>query len=296
MSDAMPPQRIAFAPGRVTLMGDHTDYAGGLALTMAIQLGTTIDVRVGGPRVELRSASEADAASVAIDSAAPAAERGWARYVAAVVAEVSPAEGVSGEVHTTLPIGAGLSSSAALEVALALALGATGDQLELARSCQRAEHAAVGVPSGIMDQLSSICGRAGHALQMDFEQLQVDPVPFPSDVHVWVVHSGVARSLADTPYALRRSEAEAAARTLGPLAHSTPADIARLADPALRRRARHVLTESARVRAMAAAFAAADGIALAAIMRESAASLRDDMEVSTPTLDAVSSCSLGPMW
>ena len=168
----------AFAPGRVNLIGDHTDTTGGLVLPMAIHLGTTVDVERGGDEVRLRSDTEAEPAAVALDVADPAqASPAWARYVAGVVAAVRPAAGAVGTVATTLPVGAGLSSSAALEVAVALALGFTGSPVALASACQRAEHAASGVPSGIMDQLASAAGVAGAALLIDCTTLERTPVP-----------------------------------------------------------------------------------------------------------------------
>jgi galactokinase len=276
----------AFAPGRVNLIGDHTDYAGGLALPMAIDLGTTVEGSAGGEVVLLRSTSEPVAAQVPLDVTAPAAiEPAWARYVAGVVAEVRPAMGFVGSVTTTLPVGAGLSSSASLELAVALVLGCSDPPLDLAARCQRAEQAASGVPCGIMDQLASAAGRAGHALLVDFATLAVEEVRLPDGVEVWVVHSGEARRLAGSAYAERRAACEAAAGLIGPLASASAADVAGLADPVLRRRARHVAGECERVRAMAAALRAGDLPAAGGLMDESHASLRDDFEVSTPPLD-----------
>jgi len=205
--------------------------------------------------------------------------------VAGVVAEVRPDEGATGTVATTLPVGAGLSSSAALEVAVALALGFTGPPVELAQVCQRAEHAASGVPSGIMDQLASAAGVAGSALLIDCTTLERTPVPLPTDVEVVVVHSGEARALAGSAYAERRRQCEAAEEVIGPLP-SAPLDaVAAIDDPVVRRRARHVVTENARVRQAAAALAAGDPAAAGRAMVASHASLRDDFEVSTPALD-----------
>jgi galactokinase len=277
----------AVAPGRVNLIGDHTDHTGGLVLPMAIDLGTTVEVVPGGGDVVLRSASEPDPAVVPLDvTDAASVEPAWARYVAAVVAEVGPTVGATGTVHTTLPIGAGLSSSAALEVAIALALGFEGTALELARLCQRAEHAASGVPCGIMDQLASAAGVAGHALRIDCSSLEVRPVPVPAGVEVMVVHSGQARALAGSAYADRAAAGQRAEALIGPLRSATLEDVAGIADPVVRRRARHVVTENARVDALIAAMAGTDWAAMAEVMAASHASLRDDFEVSTPALDA----------
>jgi galactokinase len=278
--------RVAFAPGRVNLIGDHTDYVGGLALPVAIQLGTTVDVRVGGDVVDLRSDVETEPAVVPIGSPAPERVSGWTRYVAAVVATCAPRAGAVGTVHTTLPVGAGLSSSAALEVATALALGCGAtDPVALALTCQRAEHLAVGVPSGVMDQLASVNGRAGHALLMDFADLLVEPVPVPDGLTIWVVHSNVARHLGDTPYAQRRAEAERAVDVVGPLRDADDTALGALRDPVVRRRARHVVSENARVLALVEAFGRGDTTAAGEIMTESQRSLAEDMEVSTPVLD-----------
>jgi galactokinase len=256
----------AFAPGRVNLIGDHTDYAGGYVLPIAIDLGTTVDIVGGGTEVELVSNEEVGAARVALDVENVAAvEPDWARYVAGVVAVMRPSTGGRGTVDTTLPVGAGLSSSAALEVATALALGFDGSVLDLALACQRAEQLASGVPCGVMDQLASAGGVERHALLIDCGSLEVTPIPVPADVEVVVVHSGQSRVLADSAYAQRRAELEAG-------------------QP---RRVRHVETENERVLAFAAALRAGDLVHAGRLMVDSHASLRDDFEVSTPALDAL---------
>jgi galactokinase len=276
----------AFAPGRVNLIGDHTDYMGGLVLPMAIHLGTTLLGERGGDQVVLRSSARSEAAVVPIDITDPSAvEPRWARYVAGVVAEVRPTVGFTGEVTTTLPIGGGLSSSAALEVAVALALGARGGALEVARLCQRAEQRASGVPCGIMDQLASTAGTEGAALRIDCHTLEITPVPLPDGVDVIVVDSGQARELAGSAYAERRAECEAAEHLVGPLRSASLADVERIDDPMVRRRARHVVTECARVDAFAAAISAGDLASAGRLMVESHESLRDDFEVSTSVLD-----------
>ncbi|HEX3541123.1 MAG TPA: galactokinase [Acidimicrobiales bacterium] len=278
----------AFAPGRVNLIGDHTDYTGGYVLPMAVQLGTTVTFDPGGPEVRLVSADDPEPAVVRIDVADPAAlTPGWAQYVAAVVAEVRPAVGGRGQVRTTLPLGAGLSSSAALEVAVACALGLAGPPLALAQLCQRAEQRASGVPCGIMDQLASAAGVAGHALLIDCATNDARPVPLPEAADVVAVHSGQSRRLATSAYAARRAECEAAAALIGPLRLARSADVETLAEARLRRRARHVVTENARVLAFAAALGRGELPAAGAIMDESHASLRDDFEVSSPALDAL---------
>lgn len=276
----------AHAPGRVNLIGDHTDYAGGLALPMAIDLGTTVEGERTGRSVVLRSDQDPAPARVDLAVTDPAGvDPPWARYVAGVVAELRPRVGLRGRVRSTLPVGAGLSSSAALELSVALALGFEGEPLELARLGQRAEHRASGVPCGLMDQLTSACGVEGHALLVDFATTEVTPVPLPPDTEMVVVHSGEPRALAGSAYAERRSQIETATALLGPLRDRPLEDLDRLEDPLLRRRARHVLTENARVRAAAEALAAGEPAEVGRLMLESHHSLRDDFEVSTPALD-----------
>ena len=278
----------AFAPGRVNLIGDHTDHTGGLVLPMAIDLGTTVSGSLEGDVVELRSAIESAPAVVSIDIVDPAGiAPSWARYVAGVVAELRPDRGLVGTVATTLPVGAGLSSSAALEVAVALALGFEGTPLALAQLGQLAEQRASGVPCGIMDQLASAAGVDGHALRIDCTTLSVTPVPIPADVEVVVVDSGQRRELATSAYAERAGECQAAQRELGPLRSASLTDVAGLRDATVRRRARHVVTENGRVDELVAALSAGDRRTMAMLMAASHASLRDDFEVSTPVLDAL---------
>ncbi len=276
----------AQAPGRVNLIGDHTDYTGGLVLPMAIDWVTTVSLERGGRAVELTSSAEPQPAVVAVDGADPSTiEPSWARYVAGVVAVLRPRVGGTGTVETQLPVGAGLSSSAALEVAVALALGFEGTPLQLAQACQEAEHQAAGIPSGIMDQLASAAGVAGCALLIDCTSLEVTPVPVPETVEVVVVDSGERRALASSAYAERRRQCEAAAALIGPLRQASLTVVELIDDPTLSRRARHVVTENARVDALARALAAGDMAGAGALMTESHASLRDDFEVSTPGLD-----------
>ncbi len=274
------------APGRVNLIGDHTDHTGGLVLPMAIDRETTVSLELGGRVVRLISATEPLPALVDVDVTDPSSVHPpWARYVAGIVAVLRPGTGGTGTVETQLPVGAGLSSSAALEVAVALALGFRGSPLELALACQRAEHMAAGVPSGIMDQLASAAGVPGCALLIDCTSLEVTPIPVPESAEVVVVDSGERRALATSAYAERRRQCEEAAALIGPLREASPEAARSLDDPTLRRRARHVVTENLRVASFARALAVGDVAGAGARMTESHASLRDDFEVSTPTLD-----------
>ena len=274
----------AHAPGRVNLIGDHTDYAGGLALPFAIDLGTSIDGTAGGTRLSFVSGNDPEPVELAPGDVPPT---GWGRYVAAVTAELGPVDGFTGTVVSDLPIGAGLSSSASLGIALALAMGFDGTPMELARLGQRAEHRAVGVPCGVLDQLAIVEGRAGHAMCIDFTDLSVEQVPIPDDLDIIVVHSGQERALADSQYAERQASCGRAASIVGPLASADIVDVDRIDDETVRMRARHVVTECDRVREAVDALRRDDRALLGALMTGSHRSLRDDFEVSTPKLDRV---------
>lgn len=288
----------AVAPGRVVLIGDHTDHAGGVSLTMAIDRATSVTGERDGDRYRLTSAEldgEAECGVRLLGEAHPPGPP-WARYVygvAIALEQAAPASavvGFIGRVSSSVPVGAGLSSSAALELALALAFGFDGTPVELARLGQRAEHRAVHVPCGLLDQLSSACGVEGHALLLDLadglaDDEMVTPVPMPEGLDVVVVHSGQERALVGTEYAERRGQCAAAALEVGPLARADRAAIEVITDPVLRRRARHVAAECDRVHAATEALRAGDGVAFGRLMTESHASLRDDFEVSTPALD-----------
>ena len=272
------PVLTSWAPGRVNLIGEHTDYSGGLVLPAAVELGVTVTVDAASDEISLVSAGFGAAAPFAPDGAGPSAS-GWARYAQAVAAELAelgrPAVGLTGSVESNLPAGAGLSSSAALEVAVALALNAVAgfelEPLELALACQRAELRAVGVPCGILDQAASVLGADGHAILLDCSTLEYRLVPVPERAAFVVVGSGVRRSLEGSDYAVRRRELERAL------------DGAR--DDVSLRRLRHVRTENERVRLFAAAFEAGDLQVAGRLLGESHASLRDDYEVSIPELD-----------
>ena len=276
-----------WSPGRVNLMGDHTDQTGGRVLPMAIDLGTTIVGERGGDRLRLRTTwpDEAGLVELGLDGTSADELPSWGRAVAAVAARVRPEVGCTATVTSTLPIGAGLSSSASFVVAVALALGFEGSPLDLALLGQAAERAATGVPCGIMDHLAITAGVAGHALRIDCHAHDVDPVALPPDLDVVVVHSGQHRILSAAPYAERVADLLAAEAIVGPLRLATVGDLPAIADPRLRRRARHVVTENQRVDVAVAALQAADRSALTAVLAESHASLRDDLEVSTPVVD-----------
>ena len=276
------------APGRVVLIGDHTDYMGGLVLPMAIDLRTAVIGQRGGATVSLTSEHFGD--SVTLDLPVEHPERTqpeWGRYVAGVVAEFAPPVGLTGVIRSTVPAGGGLSSSAALELAVALAISDIDDPLTLAQRCRRAEQAASGVPCGIMDQLCSAAGIEGHGLLIDCATTEITPVPIPEHLAVWVIDSGEPRRLAESGYATLRAEAEAAATLVGPLPAADYGAIEEIADGILRRRARHVRSECERVVRFAEALAADDLTTAGELVTASHRSLRDDAGVSTRTLDAL---------
>ncbi|MFM7094532.1 MAG: galactokinase [Actinomycetota bacterium] len=265
----MPESFRAIAPGRVNLIGDHTDYTGGLVFPMAIDRSTVIEF------------SESDV----VDLVSGDVEGdGWLRYVEAVRRLVPGARGVSGRVSTSIPIGAGLSSSAALEVASALAFGFAGSVVDLAVLCRQAEHDATGVPCGIMDQLCIAAGQAGRATMIDCRSLEVTHVPVPESVKV-VVRFVASRTLEGSEYATRVAECAAAEVIVGSLRDAELRELAAIGDERVRRRAVHVVSENARVRSFASALASYDFGLAGEIMLEGHRSLAENFEVSTAAMD-----------
>jgi galactokinase len=296
-------RRTFFAPGRVNLIGEHTDYTGGLVLPAALDLGVRIEgTATRSPTITLTSdrfpAIEVD---VAGDGGI---DRGWGRYVAAVAAELAalgrPPVGFVGSVSADLPIGSGLSSSAALEVAVALALTRTAgfelEPLALARAAQAAEHRAVGVPCGLMDQAASILGRRDHAVLLDTATLEHRLVALPRSLAIVVIDSGTPRLLSDSRYAERRGELERAIAAIGGAGPNAltvdeleAAAAAAGLDDVSHRRLRHAVTENIRVRALVEILESPelDRRALGVLFREAHGSLRRDFEASTHELDVL---------
>jgi len=287
-------KRVAvWAPGRINLIGEHTDYSGGLVLPAAIQFGITLDAHAAAGTISLASSQYGAAEALAAAGSGPVAH-GWTRYAQAVAVELAllgrPPVGLVGSLSSDLPSGSGLSSSAALEVAIALGLcsvsGFELEPLELALACQRAELRAVGVPCGILDQAACILGRDGFAIMLDCATLEHHPVPVPASAGLLIVDSGVERSLENTAYAERRTQLEHALHLVG-AERSTEIDVALLdgLDDISQRRLRHVVTENERVRQFAAALERDDIVEAGHLLGASHASLRDDYEVSVPELD-----------
>ncbi len=282
-------QRV-HAPGRVNLIGDHTDYTGGLVFPMAIDRGTTIEFEPGGTTIELTSDAEQGAIDVAlpVNDDPGAVTPTWARYVAAMAREIGSVSGLTGSIRSDIPAGAGLSSSAALECAVGLALGFDGTPTDLALAAQRAEHAATGVPTGIMDQLCIAAATEGHATMIDCHTLEITQVPIPTDVDV-VVEFIAHRTLVGSAYADRVAECGRAETIIGPLRDATLDDIERARhhlDDIAWRRARHVVTENERVRAFASALGDGDYARAGRLMKGGHESLGGDFETSTPAMDA----------
>lgn len=299
-----PPRAFVRAPGRVNLIGEHTDYNDGFVLPLAIDREVRLALTPRADRL-VRLHTLDLGLTAEFDLGALARDRGWAEYpkgVAWALQEHGGLEvrGFDAVLASDVPRGAGLSSSAALELATALAFqvasGFEWDARRMAVVCQKAENEWVGVASGIMDQLVSAAGVAGHALLIDCRTLELAPAPLPAGTAVVVLDTGTRRGLADSAYNERRAECDAAARHFGVTAlrdlsaERLEAGAAGL-DERSYRRARHVVTENARTLAAARALHQADAAAVGRLMNESHASLRDDFEVSSPALDAMADCA-----
>jgi galactokinase len=300
------PDVIVRSPGRVNLIGEHTDYNDGWALPMALDLGTDVVAARRDDRILRVAAPRLGAVNeISLDRLNPRHGSGFARYVAGtavILGDIGcPVPGADLLIDGNLPIGAGLSSSASLELGVAVAIAELADypidSAELPRLGQRVENDIIGLRSGIMDQFAVAHGIADHALRIDCRSLQAESVPIPSALRVLVLDSGVPRSLAESAYNQRRKECEAALLAL------------RTADPSLKalrdvtatqlgneswrlsgvqlRRARHVVTENQRVLQAAAALRSGDARRFGQLLSKSHLSLRDDYEVSCSELDAL---------
>jgi galactokinase len=292
----MPDDVMTEAPGRVNLIGEHTDYHDGLVLPMTIPQRTRVHIRRRpGGLIRVRSALLADA----WEDYEPGAERpgrGWLDYVQGVTWVLSrhgiDVPGADIAIDSDVPAGAGVSSSAALEISLLrgfrLMLGLDADDVQLARFAHTVETDFVGAPVGIMDQMVCSVGRDGEAVFLDTRSLDLEHIPLPATIEFLVVHSGITHAHAGGDYVTRRRESFEAAALLG-VDRLRDVTAAALVDgvlpPLLARRARHVVTENWRVMQAVAALRTGDGVRLGALFSASHASMRDDYEISTPEID-----------
>ncbi|ADP81457.1 galactokinase [Pseudofrankia inefficax] len=317
------PRYLVRSPGRVNLIGEHTDYNDGLCLPLAVGLELCLafsPAEEAGALIEVFSEDREAPARVhlpppALSASGPPgraarAQAGWAGYVEGVVAAMGAAAGAGasrgwyGSLASDLPAGAGLSSSAALELAVARACAVTWrrdwDPVAAARLAHRAENHWVGAATGLLDQLACAASTAGHALRIDFRDLTMLPVAVPDSVVVAIVDTGTRRELVTSAYGQRRAECVRAAAGLGvaslrDLGDHLPADAADRLDPVELRRARHLVTENTRVRDVVAALARSDLARAGAVLLDGHRSLRDDFEVCGPELDAaVAACRTAP--
>ncbi|WP_328487554.1 galactokinase [Streptomyces zaomyceticus] len=300
------PDGVWAAPGRVNLIGEYTDFNDGFVLPLALPHTTVAAVSRRDDGVLRLHSADIDGGIVQLgtDSLEPLSGGGWAAYPAGVVWALReaghPVTGADIHLASTVPTGAGLSSSAALEVVTALALndlfGLGLSRPGLARLAQRAENAFVGVPCGVMDQMASACAEEGHALHLDTRDLSYRQVPFDlarEGLRLLVVDTRVKHALGDGAYAERRAGCEAGARALGARAlrdvsaAHLPESLARLGDETILRYVRHVVTDNARVERTIALLDAGDTRAVGPVLTEGHASLRDDLRVSCDELDLV---------
>jgi galactokinase len=292
----LPDHAIAFAPGRVNLLGEHTDYNGGLALPFAIAPGVTVTAEaLPARRIEATAQNLKASDSFGLDR--PRRVTGWRAFVRGAVAELGRAgvalRGTRLRINGSVPRGAGLSSSAALEVALVLALTAIGDgpepdRIELAKLCSRVENEWVGARTGLLDQIASLFGIRDHALRIDFQALDVTPVELDlGDYRLVTLDSGERHANAASGYNRRRAECARACELLGVRSlRAVTLEMASTLPAPLDRRARHVITDNQRVDEAVTALHTGDLQAVGQLLNEAHASLRDCYEISTPAVEA----------
>ena len=285
---------IARAPGRVNLIGEHTDYNEGFVLPMALPFDTTMELRRRDDRVVALESVGFAAANFTLDDD-PRLVPSWARYIAGMARlladEGAPIPGFSARIRTTIPVGASLSSSAALEVATGFALsalcGVTPDPVHIAKLGQRVENEIIGIQSGIMDQLISAIAVEGAVTLIDCRSLETTPAHLPPTARVVIMDTMTRRELADSEYDLRRQACERASAALGisALRDATMELVDTLAEGIDKQRAVHVVSENQRVEDAVAALADGDLRALGVLMNASHDSLSRGYEVSSPALD-----------
>jgi galactokinase len=300
-----PPSGTWFAPGRVNLIGEHTDYNDGFVLPFALDKRTLVAAAPSRGRTRVVSRTEPDAAEFAAATVAPGDVGGWAAYVAGVVWALReaghPVPDADLLVDSDVPVGAGLSSSAALECAVAVALtdlaGTPVDRTAIARLARRAENEFVGAPTGGMDQMASMHGQADRLVFLDTRDDTIERVPFrlaARGLTLLVIDTRAPHAHAGGQYGERRTDCAAAAEALGvpALRDAAVADLERIADPRIRRRARHVVTEDDRVRDVVELLAAGtDPRAIGSLLDASHASMRDDFEITVPHVDVAAACA-----
>lgn len=289
--------RIFRAPARVNLIGEHTDYNGGFVMPFAIEKAVYVAAAArDDDRITVSSSAFPDSLEVSVNDLDSCSSTGWIRYPYGVISLIARAghklAGADLLIASDVPSGAGLSSSAALEVGVATALDKLFDlelsQVEIAKIGQRTENEFAGVNSGIMDQMASVLGKAGHALYLDCRSLEWQQVPLEGAAFL-ICDTRTKHSLAESEYNKRRAECEAAAAELGvaSLRDATLDDVGRLSGD-IAKRARHIVTENARVEAAVNALRSGSMKAVGKLMTASHASLRDDFQVSCRELDIMS--------
>jgi len=296
--------RIFRAPGRVNVIGEHTDYNDGFVMPAALEFYTWVAAAKRGDRVlEAYSAHFDEKVSLSLETLDGPPGRHWSDFIRGVAAVLQNAgytlAGANLVIHGDVPLGAGLSSSASLEVATGLALsslsGVEIPRLELVKLCQKAEHDFVGTRCGIMDQFVAVHGAAGHALMLDCRSLEYQRLPMPHDFRLVVCNSMVRHELASGEYNRRRADCEEGVKLLQPhlpgvraLRDVEVGDLEawkHLLPATVYRRCRHVVTENQRVLAAAKALRAGEADRFGQLMYQSHASLRDDYQVSCKELD-----------
>jgi galactokinase len=295
-----------FAPGRINLIGEHTDYNLGRALPIALPQRTVVTFTPADADVVTVRSDRMDApVSIPLDTT-PGRVAGWAGYVAGVIWALRtaghPVPGGAMAISSDVEVGSGLSSSAALECAVLGALTAAGgvhiERIEQARLAQRAENDYVGAPTGLLDQLAALFGQPSTAMLIDFADLTVQPVPFDPDasgVALLLIDSRARHRHAGGEYAARRASCERAAAELHASSLRDVDDLSALdavSDPVDARRARHVLTENQRVLDFVAAMSDSDFIGAGRILAASQASMRDDFEITTPHIDLLAEAAV----
>ncbi|GHA84817.1 galactokinase [Algimonas arctica] len=288
-----PATLVRFTPGRVNLIGEHTDYNGGFVLPTALELGVHTAIRAREDDIiRVASVSFED---IAVRTLGDPASGHWADYAVGAVTEARRAgwitHGVDVALSSTLPIGSGLSSSSAVIVGVLKLLrdlqSITVSNVDLAIMARRVETDFIGMPCGIMDQMAIVLARPGEALFLNTHTLAYDLITLPDDPVIAVLHSGVHRSLAEGRYKERKEECDRIKDRLGreDICRATMKDVDAIADPRLRRRARHLVSEQTRTQQVANALTSNDTQAIGPLMIASHNSMRDDFEITTPELD-----------